>query len=826
MFQSYVTTALRNLWNNKLYTAINGFGLAIGLASCLLIILFVRHETGYDQFLPNLDRLFRFEAVANIPGRQAIDVSTYVGATKDLLPKDYAEIEQVLRIQVRQGSIIRDGETFTESFGYVDANFFDVFELPLVAGDADTALDEPSNIILSEEMARKYLGDGPYLGETILISDNYERSHKITGILRDIPNNSHLDLDFLLPIEPRVYDAAGDSATTDLNRWNGLPFYVYLKLREGASIAPIKATINDWVDRYFPAEISALVNIKGSELFTPRIIPVADIHLLSPAQDDMKSHGSVTTMFAFASIAFLILLIASINFMNLATARATLRSREVAVRKVMGANRKQLIAQFEGESLVLTFISLFLAISMTGLILPYFHDVTQIDLTLSYLAEPLVLGGTIMLTVVVGLVAGLHPALVLSGVRPARILAASGRSFPATSWLRSALVIMQFAISATMMIATAIIYLQTSHVQNMDFGYLKDNRMVVRGLGNPQIRDAADSFRERIGRLPGVTGVSLASFAPGDGSGRGLSLKVPGEDDRLIIFYNSVDWDFFDFFGVEPLAGRVFSREFQSDVLTGPADENDAEPHSGSAVINLMAMRRLGYASPDLALGQVFYRGENDQVAMTVVGVVPDVHFSSPRQEMAPELFLFEEGNFSTLNIRYRTEDPEALGLEIENIWKEMFPGLQVVRSYLEDNIARQFEFERIIGKLVAIFSGLAVLIACMGLFGLASFTVTRRTKEIGIRKVMGASSAKILRLLLRQMSVPVLIANIIAWPIAWFTMSEWIASFNYRIDLTGYFAAAAATAVAATLVIAWATIAGHAIRVARANPILALRYE
>jgi len=825
MIQSYITTTLRNLWRNKLYTVINMLGLSIGLASCLLIIMFVDHETGYDRFLPDLERLYRLEAVANIPGREAIDVSTYVGPTKDLLPKDYPEVEEVLRIQVRSGSIVKDSEVFAESLAYVDANFYHVFKLPLVEGNAATAFAEPSNIVLSETMARKYLGDGPYLGRTLTINDNFERVHKVSGIMRDLPDNSHLDLDILLPIEPRVFAASNPGGASDLERWNGLPFYVYVKLRPGASIEPMKATINDWVDRYFPAIISTLVNIKGSELFTPRFIAVADIHLFSPAQGGFKPRGSIGRMITFASIALLILLIASINFMNLATARGTLRSREVAVRKVMGASRRQLFFQFEGESLFLSFVSLLLGVSLVEMILPYFNGFTQITLSMSLLAEPVVLAGSILLGLVVGLLAGLHPALVLSGLRPSRVLAAGGLSFPATSRLRTGLVIFQFAVSAILIIGAAIIYVQNNYVRSMDFGYLRDNQMVVRGLGNPQIGAARETFRERVRRLPGVSGVSLASFAPGDRSGAGLSLKLPGMEDRLVIFYRSVDWDFFDVFGVSPIAGRVFDRAHRNDVARVSGEAADAPQHSG-AVINQLAVRRMGFASPDDALGKRFYRGGNDIMEVEVVGVIPDILFSSPRQTINPEIYLFEPAIFSALNIHYQTDDPEALGQRIDAVWKEMFPGLPVNRTFLDENIARQFQAEEIQGRLVAIFSGLAIFVACIGLFALSSFAVIRRTREIGLRKVMGASSARIMRLLLGQLSLPVMVANILAWPVGWYAMSEWLNTFNYRISLPGYFLTISGGTVLVTLVIAWATVAWHAWRVARSNPITALRYE
>lgn len=833
MLKNYISVALRNFIRYKLYAFINVFGLAIGLTACMLIILVIRHETSYDNFVPNAKNIYRMEATGNIPGRDPFDSATYVGPTKELLPQDYPEVLEVLRITQRGGNVVQGSETFEQQFDYVDTNLFTVFQLELVEGNHDDAFASLSSVVLDETTARKYLGDGPYLGREIVVNHIYERTHIVSAVIKDIPDNSHMDMEFMIPHDRQVYAANDFGGATDLERWNGLPFFVYVLLQDGATIEPMEETINAWVDRYFPAEVSALVNIPGSELWTPRFVKVPNIHLYSPAQGGMKPPGSITTLISFGAIAAMILLIACINFMNLATARSTLRAREVAVRKVMGAARGQLFAQFETESMFFTIVSLLLAAIMTRMILPFFNEYTNLAVPFSLILDPVTFSNVLALTVFVGLGAGLHPALVLSSVRPARVLAANQSGASANSKLRVGLVILQFAISAMLIISTAIIYVQTDFARSRELGYSTENTILVRGLADPQVASSQESFKNRVAQLPGVTEVALSGQAPGDGNGSGISMRVPGEADRVVIFYQAVDYDFFNLYNIEPMAGRLFAEEYTGDILysqTVPGSEDAAEdaiiPQQTGAVINVSAARRLGFENPQDAVGLTVRRGREDSIEITVVGVIPDILFSDPRATFQPEMYVLSPQEFGTLNVIYKTDDPEALALQIDALWSEMFPGVRPFRNYLDENIAQSFEFENIMGQLLAIFSGLAILVAAMGLFGLSSFTVARRTREIGIRKVMGASSGNIMHLLMRQMSIPVIVANVVAWPIVWYAASEWLNTFIYRIELPVYFIGVSIVSILVTLFIAWGTIGGHALKVSRTNPIHALRYE
>jgi putative ABC transport system permease protein len=830
MFQNYLITALRNTLRNKLHAAINILGLAIGLAACILIILVVRHETSYDNFISNSERIYRMEATGNIPGRDSFDSASYVGPTKELLPPDYPEIEEVLRVTQRTGNVVKEIDTFEQVIDYVDPNFFEVFQLPLLEGSYTNALASPSSIVLNETNARKYLGDGPWLGRNIIINHQYERTHVVSAVIKDIPDNSHMNVGFLIPHDRKVYASNNLGGKTDLERWNGLPFYVYIMLREGSSIEPMKATINAWVDRYFPPEVSTLVNIPGSELWTPRFVQVEDIHLRSPAQNGMKPPGSITTLLSFGAIAAMILVIACINFMNLATARATLRTREVAVRKVMGAARKHLFIQFEAESLVFTIASLVLGVALTQTVLPFFNEYTQLQVPFSLILDPVTFTNILALTLFVGIGAGLHPALVLSSIRPLRVLMANQSSSPGNSRLRSFLVILQFAISAVLIIGTTLIYFQTDYARSRELGYSTENTILIRGLADPQVAPQQEAFRNQVARLPGVREVSLSDSGPANGTGSGISMRVPGETDRVVIFSHAIDYDFFDLYKVSPIAGRLFSEDFASDAISNDALEQQEQGEvvwqKAGAVVNVAATRRLGFTDPQDALGTLMYRGTEDNVEIAVVGVIPNILFSDPTADIEPEIYFLSPDEYRTLNVLVDTDDALGMSEQIDRLWTEMFPGVNPNHSYLDEDFAAWFETEVIMGQLLTVFSSLAILVASMGLFGLSSFAVMRRTKEIGMRKVLGASSGRIVQMLIRQMSVPVIIANVIAWPVGWYAMNQWLNEFAYRIDLPLYFAGAALFSIVTTLGVAWITAGGHAFRVARTSPIRALKYE
>ena len=826
MFRNYLISALRSLKRQKLFAIINVTGLAIGLAACMLIILFVRHEFSYDQQFTDVQRLYRIEATANIPGQPPTESPNFFGPAYDLLPGDFEEIQRIVRFQQRSGTVVKDDGAISEAFSYVDPEFLLMFDFPLLEGTHIDALNSPASIALTEEMAIKHLGEGPWIDRTLVINEIFEREHKVTAVLENLPGNTHFDFDFLILNDNRVFLARASGGTTDLNRWNGLPFYVYVQLKEGRSIDNLVSSINHWVDKYFPSQIQALVGINGSELFTPRLVPVGDIHMYSPVQFDMKTSGSLMIIYSFSGIALLILTTACINFMNLAAAASTLRAREVALRKVMGARRKQLFLQFEIESILSAVIGLFFALLIIELVLPAFNNYTERQISTAAFLDPLVMLAIIGLTLLVALLAGIHPALAMSGFRPARILHNNKSSALSTSKLRSVLVLFQFTISATLIIMTLLIYIQTNYARSMDMGYDNENELAVRGLSVQRIGASAEIFRDVTSQIPAVSKVSLSSFTPGDARNVGLSLKVPGIDERVIIFYRSVYPAFFAQFDIKPIAGRLLDDQHANDRTIFISDPNSTEAQALNVVVNEAAAKSLGFSSPQQAIGQIYYRGRENQIVSTIVGVIPNIHFGSPRSDLDGEIFMYIPADVRNLIVSYDIGQYQVVRKEIEMKLQEMFPLVQMTIQHLQENIARQYREEEILGTLLAMFSGLALLIACMGLFGLASFTIAGRTKEIGVRKVMGASSNDIVLLMLAQFSRPVIVANVIAWPFCWYAFNEWLNGFNFRIDLLPWFCAVVGFALLATITLAWGTVASHVVRIARTSPIFALRYE
>lgn len=827
MLADYLRSALRSLVRHTQFTVINLIGLAIGLAACILIVAFVQHEFSYDSFFSDTDRLFRIEATASIPGQDPNESPNFFGAARDLLPPDFEEIDQIVRLQQRDGTVITGDASVAETFDTVDPEFLTVFDFPMVEGNGVTALSEPAAIVLSREMAEKHLGPPPWTGKTLRINETFERDLKVTGVLETLPGNTHFDIDFLVPINRAVYEASGSMGSTDLERWNGLPFNVYVKLKPGRAAEPFAANLPGWVDRHFPEQIRALVEIDGSQLFRPRLMPVSDIHMRSPVTFDMRPHGNLTTILGYGAIALLMLVIACVNFVNLSTATSTLRAREVALRKVVGASRRQLFLQFELESVLYALLALALAVATVYLVLPAFSSFTQREIDPNALANWTTVAVVAALTLLVGVLAGLHPALVLSGMRPSRILQGSSGQTTGGTRLRAALVLFQFAISTGLIITSLLIYLQTQHARTVDLGYDNDQVLAVRGLAPQQIGTAlTETVRDAVARIPGVARVSLASFSPGDGVNTGLSLKVPGQSERLVIFYRSVYPAFFPQFGVTPVAGRLLDDAHPGDRMVFIDDPDSLEAQQANVVVNELAARRLGFATPQDAIGGIYYRGRENQIVSTIVGVVPNVHFGSPRSNLDAEIYMYVPAQVSNLLVSFEPGRFPEVRAAIESTLTTLLPRAQTSVQHLADNIAEQYREEAIQSTLLAQFAGLAVLVACMGLFGLSSFTISRRTREIGIRKVMGATSRQIVLLLLRQFSRPVLLANVLAWPVCWYLISRWLESFNNRIELAPWFAASAAAALLATIALAWLTVAGHAIRVARSKPASALRYQ
>lgn len=829
MWKNYLMVAMRNLLKHKLYSAINICGLAIGLATCVLILLFVRNETTYDRFFTDSDRLFQVVIRAQLPGRQADNVAVTMLPLAAAMKEGFPEVEKTARV-VQDTIIFRRGdELFTETTRAVDPDFFRMFDFPFLQGDRMTALDEPNGIVLTESMARKFFKDADPLGRTLEIEDG--DPVKVTGIIPDMPSNTHFNLDIIRP-----YDSLSKTARSQEGSWGSICCETYLLLKPGSDADAINARLATWIKSAAPTINSPTGSFSLGEIFTPRIRNVKDIHT-EPMQTSMRPATSYTEIVTFAAVAVLVLAIASINFMNLATARATQRAREVSVRKVVGASRGQIIIQFIGESLLLTLIGLLLSVTLVELALPAYSAFLDKQLSFNLFTDPVLAPVLLGLALVVGVAGGAYPAFFLSGFNPARVLKGSSSGVGGGSGrLRMALVVVQFAISIALMVATAVVYGQLLFAQNKNLGFDKENTIVLNGFPGGSDRERQQTLTNVLAALDGVVSVAGTDATPGSGSENNTNVRVPGADPSqlLVLRQGSVDWDYVKTLGLRIVAGRDFDRNRPSDqVVFPPAGSAAAAPANGpegkiltgAAILNEAAVKRLGFAGSQEALGREFEAGAGSYgtLRLTVIGIVEDFHFRSVHDPIAPAMLTVDNGTYDDLIIRIRGGNVEGTLAAIDRAWRDLYPNRPVQREFLDTRIQNLYVREAKTSQMFAVFSGLAIMIACLGLFGLASFTAERRTKEIGLRKVLGASVMDIVRLLVWQFSKPVLIANLIAWPVAWYFMDIWLSSFSFRIDLNPLlFVAAGALALA----IAWLTVGLHAARVAQAKPVMALRYE
>jgi putative ABC transport system permease protein len=724
--------------------------------------------------------------------------------------------------------VLKDGAAITvEKAAAADAAFFDIIQLPFLAGERRTALRDTDSVTLSRSEAMRLFGTPDALGRTITtVRGDQKFDLRVTGVFEDLPKNSHLDLAMV-----RRFNSAEEEACS----WGCVNGMAYVKLKPGVHVDTINAQMPAWEKRNVPPR-----DIGGADIGAAndwRLTNVKDIHL-GPAQDGDKPGNDMRTIVTFTIIALLILGMAVVNFVNLATARAGQRAREVAVRKVLGARKRQLVVQFLGESMLLVAVAMLTALALVELTLPAFSAFLDAGLDIHYLGENGVLLPVIALTLIVGLAGGLYPAFKLSGYRPAAVLKANRSSADpeGSGRLRNLLVVAQFAVSIGLMICTAVVYHQTLFARSADPGYRRDGLITVEGVRNPEVRKVRETLTREIAAIPGVTNVAATKIVPAEGPTFYTSVTVPGRAQPEKLGWYSVEPAFFDTMKISMVAGRPLSPAHSNDKIFIDFDNLPDEAIAPAAktlaargmnvVLNERAARQLGFADPRTALGRqvgIPAFGEDvGPVPATIVGVARDSRFRSVREEVEPVIY-YDDGYYRYLAVRFDGADPKAVMSRIEQAWRQVLPEVPFEGGFVEEKLAELYGAEEARGQTFGSFAMLAILIACLGLFGLAAFTAERRTREIGIRKVFGARVRDIVQLLAWQFSKPVIIANIIAWPVAWWLMRDWLNGFDARIDLgPGPFLLAGLIA----LVIAIGTIAGHAIKVARTNPIHALRYE
>lgn len=816
MLKSYLAIALRHLIVQKLYSAINIVGLAVGLACFILIALFVQHELSYDRYHSNADRAFRISRDFYAPDGGEFHTAGTPPAIAPLLKIDFPEIDRAARIsKCGSGSLVSSGDrAFHENqFAAADEELLAILDFQWLRGDPGTALSNPSSIVLTQSIAHKYFGTQNAVGETLLIENRTPLT--VTGVIRDLPDNTHVRFELLASMG-FVAAVHGDEF---LRVWNMNCYYTYVLLRDNASIDTVQSQAAEFFQRHVegPARTNS---------FTA--VPLPEIHLNSLYQFDMRPAGSMALVLAASAIAVFILLIACINFMNLATARATQRAKEVGVRKVSGAGRLNLIAQFLGESVLLASISAVLALAVVELVLPAFANFVQKDLSLDYLRDASTLALLGLLTLAVGLAAGSYPALYLSSFKPAHVLKGDVTRGTAAATFRKVLVVLQFSISIALMIGAAIVYQQMLFARNIELGYDTDRIVVVHGSTQEGLGSLWPALRREWLAHPQIEEATASMQTPGSTLGIFSAVRVEGGDPEprpLAMLF--IDYAFFETYGIATLAGRTFSDDFGADRLADvPREGAGVQP---GFVLNALAARQYGW-TPDSAVGKwlEMYNGDTPTRG-TVVGVVDDIHFESVHYPIQPLMFVLSperivgRAALTEASIRIAGRDIESALEHIDETWAAFVPNQPITRRFLDVDFEVLYQSEERQGRMFTYFSLLAVFIACLGLFGLASYTTERRRKEIGVRIVMGGTPWDVVKLFTAEFNKLVLLANLIAWPLAYFAMQRWLAEFAYRIDMSLFVFAAGALVA---LVIAWVTVGAVAARAASTKPIEALRYE
>ena len=830
MWRNYWTVAVRALAKNRTYSIINIAGLAIGMAACIMILLYVRYEKSYDNWLPNAENTYQLQAWYPHPHMgdpMFSQMSAYV--SKGAIVKDFPQVERAGYILSANPVILKNGQASSgEDYVFTNDDFLQVVQLPLIAG---STLTTDQTAVLSQSEAIKRFGSDNVIGKTITaVSRGISHDYRITGVFKDIPKNSHLKLNGILRTD---FNAYWSDSPEFMTQWGWQSGWVYLKLRPGTDVKALQAQEPAWEKRNIPDEFNDGIRYNQGDDQDWHFVNVRDVHLGKGQNGAMTPGNDRKTIATFAIIAILILGMAVVNFTNLATARASQRAREVALRKVLGATRSQLIVQFIAESILISAVAMLLALALVELLVRPFAAFLHSDITLDYFGSGGILLPAILLTLLVGIVSGLYPAFFLSRFQPAQVLKAnrSAAETPGSGRLRAALVVLQFAVSIGLIICTAVVYAQTVYARTVDPGFKRDHILQVDNIGRKELLDRGDTIVEQMKRLPNVVAVGRTDLGMDTGNHMTTGVALPGATKSIDLGSYEVDSGFFDAMGLKLEAGRWFDPNRPMDDQTLPVQPDPAAEKAMAArglnvVINDLAVKQLGFKSPQDAIGKTFRNQVFSKDAgvsnLTIIGVVGDSRFGSVRQAIEPLMNRFSRAGPNWMEIRYRG-DPAEVRAEVEAKWKQLAPTVPFEAKYSEDIVREIYKAEDSREQIFAAFSLLAVIIGCLGLFGLAAFTAERRTKEIGIRKVLGARTRDIVQLLVWQFSRPVIIANVIAWPVAWWLMRDWLNGFDARITLgpTPFLLAAALA-----LGIAIATVVGHALKVARANPIHALRYE
>lgn len=801
MLRNYLKTTFRNLKRQKTQSTINILGLAIGLMCCILILLFVRDELSFDKFHENHDRIYRVTRCwLNEDGAVSLHLAFVAPPIGPLLKNDFPEIEHAVRIIGTGGLLVSHGDTYFEEdlFFFAEEDVFDLFSFNMIKGDPSTALTDPLTVVITEEMAHKYFGSEDPIGSTMRVEAGGQAADlKVTGVITSLPHNSHFHVDFLGSF--KTYEAiVGDD---ELQSWRSNNYATYLLIQENYDIDLLKQQLNPFIDRHLD---------EGRSQRTQLVLqPLTAIHLHSHLDSEIEPNSDITYVYIFSVIAFFVLMIAAINFMNLSTARSSHRAKEVGLRKVVGANRSQLIKQFLSESLLTSFAGLAVSLILVKLFLPRFNQFIDRELVLNLSENMALPAALIVVAVFVGIVSGLYPAVFLSSFKPALVLKGTKEQRRRKLSLRTVLVVFQFAISIVLIICVGVVTSQLEYIRNKDLGFDKDQVVIL--PSNPRISSQLESVKTQLFENQNIISVSAAKRVP---SGRLLDSSgarvIRGEKSGTIDFMIAllrVDHDYIPTFGMELAAGRNFSKEMPTDT-------------TNAFILNETASREIGWSSPQDAIGREFGYGLQEG---QIIGVVKDFHFESIHHTIAPIVMVLSSHSLNQVAVRISPNDIPGTMAFLQRKWQEFRPNYPFSYYFVDERFDQQYRSENKLLQLFGYFAFLAIFIACLGLFGLALFTAEQSIKEIGIRKVLGASVSSIVFLFSKEFSKWVLLANIIGWPVAYFAMMKWLANFAYRTSLNVWtFLLAGALA----LFIAILTVSYHSLKAAVADPVKALRYE
>ncbi len=810
MFRNYFKIAWRNLIKKKGFTAINIIGLSLGIGCFIMISMYVTDELSYDRFHENADRIYRINSDIIFGGTE-LSMSASADPMGATLQKDYPEVENFVRFYASGGSkLIKKGDEYINEMAVVhaDSTLFDVFSLPAILGDTKTALKAPNSVVVTERVAKRYFGSPELaIGQMLETDGGSQGLYKVTAVIKDIPKNSHFNFDFFFSM-----------ANVNYRFGNFLShnFYTYVLLKEGTDYTEFNKKFKEVIDKYIVPQAAQFMQIETIEDFEASgnkleysLIPITDIHLHSARDFEIGVNGNIQYVYIFSAIALFILLIACINFMNLTTARSSGRAKEVGIRKVLGSEKIALIWQFLTESTLIAYLSIFLGVFFVWIALGWFNSISGKELLLSTLFSPKFLIFILLLPVLVGIMAGLYPAFFLSSFKPIKVLKGKLSIGHKKNTFRNFLVTFQFVTSIVLIVGTIVIYKQIDHIQSVNLGFNKDRVLVIDNSGVPY--NTRESLKNQIEQIAEVKSASFAGYLPVSSSSRSDTTfsteTVMTESNGFNMQFWNIDYEYIETIGMEIIQGRNFSRDFGSD--------------STGIILNESAVKLTGFKDP---IGKKIYTSDNDAntIPKTIIGVVKNFNYESLRENVGALSFTLGNNSWASA-YKFNTEDISGLIHTIENKYGTVASGMPFEYQFLDEAFDNMYRQEMRVGKVALSFALLAIIIACLGLFGLATYIAEQRTKEIGVRKVLGASVINIVRMLSTDFVKLVMLSFVIATPISWWFMTKWLEDFAYKVDLSWWIFAA--TGIIA-LVIALFTLSFQAIKAAIANPVDSLRSE